>query len=194
MNEEAPNQFEDTVALFEYGFQNFEPYSIADNDTKYTVNHTGFFASDSDFFGSSKPLMELDSSDYIVLPINASFEDTISTLSYTDLAENEIARVNYTYNETYVGYGSLVPANAAPATFDFSTAQAITTPVPENESKTVYINVKNIIIGIIVVFFALMLLLMLITFIVNTRKSRRRHRIMSRRRGDTRYLDWKGFK
>jgi len=194
MNEEAPNQFEDTVALFEYGFQNFEPYSIADHDTKYTVNHTGFFTSDSDFFGSSKPLMELDSSDYIVLPINASFEDTVSELSYTDLGENEIARVNYTYNDVPVGYGSLVPANDTPATFDFSTGQVITTPAPESESKTVYINVKNIIIGIIVVFFAVMLLLMLKTFIVNTRKSRRRHRIMSKRRGDTRYLDWKGFK
>ena len=152
MKEETPNQFTDTIELFDYGFNNFNAISISDKDSKYVIDNSSFFTTDTDFFGSSKPILQLNSDDYIVLPISATFEETESELTYDNLDFNEIARINYTYNGVNIGHASVIPVEDTKATFDFGSKPVIS----ENEkkdNKTIFINVKNIIIAIILISF-----------------------------------------
>ena len=53
LKEEAPAQFEDTVALFNYGFQNFSKVNIEDNDTSYLIGGSRFFQTGNDIFCNS---------------------------------------------------------------------------------------------------------------------------------------------
>ncbi|MBQ4541174.1 MAG: hypothetical protein IJA37_08395 [Alistipes sp.] len=45
--EESPYQFTDTIALFDYGFENFQRVKISDHETGYTMTNTGFLESGS---------------------------------------------------------------------------------------------------------------------------------------------------
>ena len=75
MKEETPDQFNDTVTLFNYGFSNFKKIKVSNVETKYTTNNTGLFDAGQDIFGSSKSILELDENSYIVIPGSAEFSD-----------------------------------------------------------------------------------------------------------------------
>ncbi len=107
LKDESPRQFEDTLALFEYGFQNFERVNIADHETTYNINADEPFYSDRDIFGSSRPLLELNQEDFLVLPAGANFDDTTSTISYDVPEENQVALIDYTYSGVHVGTASV---------------------------------------------------------------------------------------
>ena len=68
LKDESPNQYEDTISLFEYGFANFERAKVAQLETKYNIDNTGLFYSGNDIFGNSQPLLTLNQEDYIILP------------------------------------------------------------------------------------------------------------------------------
>lgn len=194
LKEESPAQFTDTIELFNYGFDNFYAVSVAENDTNYSIDTSNFFSADTNFFGSSKPLLEIDTDDYIVIPDTVDFTEVTSELTYDNLDENEIARINYSFNNIAVGSASLIPVKDTSVTFDFGPKQQIVAPQPEEEPDTVYINVKNIIIGIIAVVILLMVLFMLRSMIINTKKYRRRSRIVKKYKNSTDQLDWKDMK
>lgn len=195
LKEETPSQFTDTIELFNYGFDNFYAASVTENDTNYSIDTSNFFSTDTGFFGSSKPILEIDPDDYIVLPENIDFTEVTSQLTYENLTENEIARINYTFNNISLGSASLVPIQDTVVTFDFGTKQQIVSPEKNNEDQnTLYINVKNIIIGIIALTLVLMTLFMIRSMIINTRKYRRRSRIVKKYKNSTSQLDWKDMK
>lgn len=103
MHDEAPYQYEDTRALFEYGFGNFEKVNVAQTETKYDIDNTGLFYGGNDIFGSSTPILSLNKDDYIILPRTVSFEDTDSTISYNTTNENQAAVITYTYHGVDIG-------------------------------------------------------------------------------------------
>lgn len=194
LKEESPNQFTDTIELFEYGFQNFYAANIAENDKTYSVDTSHFFSTDTDFFGSSKPILEIDKEDYIVLPANVDFSETTAELTYDDLAPNEIARIQYQFNGIYVGSASIVPVEDTVTTFDFGTKPQITEPSVSEDTNTIFINIKNIIIAVIAITLLLITVFMLRSMIINTRKYHRRSRIMKKYKTKKNQLDWKHFK
>lgn len=196
LKEETPSQFTDTIELFEYGFQNFYPAIVTENDTTFSIDTSNFFSTDTDFFGSSKPILEIDSNDYIVLPKNVDFSEAVGELTYDNLRAEEIARIHYTYNGISVGSASVVPVENTVTTFHFGATpvtSAEDTP-EEEESDTVYINVKKVILAVIAVAVLLILLFMVRSMIINTRKYQRRSRIMKKRKTKSNDLDWKHFK
>ena len=193
MKEESPNQFLDTTQLFDYGFSNFTAMTIADKDSNYIIDNQNFFSTDNDFFGNSKPILQINPQDYIVLPNNVDFGETESTLSYDDLQTNEIARIHYTYKGTDVGFARVVPVKDTEATFDFGTRQTIAKQ-EDTEKKTFYINIKNIIMVIVLLAFLLIVAFMFRSLWVNTRKYRRRSSIMRKHSSGKKKLDWKHFK
>lgn len=194
LKEETPSQFTDTIELFNYGFENFYAASVAENDTNYSIDTSNFFSSDTDFFGNSKPILEIDQDAYIVIPDNVDFSDVSSSLSYDNLAEDEIARIDYNFQNIKVGSASLIPVRDTAVTFDFGTQPQIVEP-PTEEENTVYINVKNIIIGILAFTILLIVIFMIRSMYINTRKSRRRSRIMRKyKTSGTKDLDWKDMK
>ena len=80
--DETPYQFEDTITLFQYGFENFQRVSIKDHETKYNIDTMNFFDTENDLFGDSTPLISIENDTYVILPNTACFSDTVSTLRY----------------------------------------------------------------------------------------------------------------
>lgn len=161
MKEESPSQFEDTTALFEYGFSNFQKLNVAANETEYTVDNNGFFQKDKDVFGSSTPILSINKDANIVLPITAVFEDTDSELVYHTDSDEAIATIRYTYHGMPVGSATIdLVQEDMTESFDFEkqmqsgqTASEAEAETPtEQETKpeaVVFINVKQVILCVI---------------------------------------------
>ena len=175
MKEETPDQFNDTVTLFNYGFSNFKKIKVSDVETKYTTNNTGLFDAGQDIFGSSKSILELDENSYIVIPSSAEFTDIESTISYDNLSKNQIARINYTYNGIYVGS---VPVNLTENTesYDFESAST-----SSSDSITI-INVKTMIFWILGLALFLSVVLFIIRYVNQYHFGGRKGRMAKKRR------------
>ncbi len=141
LKEEVPYQFTDTVSLFDYGFDHFEAVNVSEIDTQYTIDNS-FFTTDIDLLGSSKPILELDKNDYIILPNTISFDDVTSKISYDDSSSDEIASIDYYYQNVFLGGISVkLAAEEAPA-FDFGRKNtAISSQAPIPEERVIFINV-----------------------------------------------------
>jgi len=180
LKDESPNQFQDTITLFDYGFNNFSKYGVAESDTKYSMGNTDFFNTDSDIFGSSKQIISLNPNDYIVLPITADFSDADSELMYDDTSGDAIATIAYRYNGVNVGSARVELASDTGSSYHFDE------PVMESDesggetlsqTKIVFVNVIKV-IGIIVLIAFFLIVIMFIRSIVSGyhfgRRSRQR--------------------
>lgn len=182
--EESPYQFEDTISLFNYGFENFQKLMVEDYETKYSLNNFDLFETESDLFGSSGSLMELASNAYVVVPNSAVFDDLDSSLNYEDTANpNTIATIEYQLNGINVGTCDISYRTSKAETFNFYNS------LPENEeivsttesSEVIFVNIKKIIIGIVIVAFALVLIFSIISFVNSYNFSPKRREIKQRR-------------
>lgn len=189
LQDESPYQYEDTIALFEYGFSNFEKVNVSQTETKYNIDNTGSFYSDNDIFGNSKPILSLNQDDCIILPKTASFEDTVSTISYDTQNENQAALITYTYQNVYIGSASVDLASTQEDAYIF---ESITeTPEPEEtgeEPSFIFINVIKILIGavaiVVIAFVALFLRAFLKNYQFSHQNTRRSWRRKRRRRNN----------
>jgi D-alanyl-D-alanine carboxypeptidase len=180
--EESPYQFEDTVTLFQYGFENFKSVSIDDNETNYKIDTSDLFDTESDLFGDSTPLISMESDKYIVLPNNAQFSDAKSTLEYNnDSQPNDIlATIDYTYNGVNVGSCNILYTKSEVPAFSFNTDDSSVTTVTgemgndiiqqaeiDTNTNVVFINVKYVIIIIL----CLAAIIMFVLFVISIIKS-----------------------
>ncbi len=148
MHDEAPYQYKDTIALFDYGFNNFEKVNVSQTDSKYNITDTGPFYSGRDIFGSSDPILSLDRDDYVVLPRTASFEELESAVSYDTADEGQAAVINYSYHG--VPLGSVRVNFSAPQTQDSVSSPAGSGGADEQETAprpVIYINVVRVLLG-----------------------------------------------
>ena len=196
MKEEAPSQFTDTIELFNYGFSSFHMVNVADADNRYTVGNELFFESDADVFGSSSPLLAIDSADSIILPNTAEYEDTQSTLSYDDLEdEDAAAEISFTYNGVYVGNATVrvveqVSGNSVGDSASGSTGDTESSNVDPSTSR-IYINVRMVLIGVISSYLLLNFLVWLITLFRNySFSSQRKDRKRRKRRHTHETIDY----
>lgn len=143
MKEETPNQFHDTVTLFNYGFSNFKKLKVSELETKYTVENAGFFSTGQDIFGSSKSILQLDENAYITIPASAEFEDVVSSISYDNLTKEQVANIEYTYNGVFVGSASVNLVSNTDE-YEFTTAGV-------SKNSMLVVNVKKIVIWILVI-------------------------------------------
>lgn len=99
MNTQSPNQFIDTVNLFDYAFDNFQVLNVAENDTDYSAET----AVDNGNLDNIAPFVELDKDAVIVLPKTAEFSDTSSSVEYNDSDPEIAGSITYTYAGRNVG-------------------------------------------------------------------------------------------
>lgn len=145
MMEDSPAQFEDTVTLFDYGYQNFTKANIADNDTRHIISNSNFFYTGNDIFGDSSPILSIASDGYVVLPNMSGFNDLTSEVNYeaTDLRENEIAEISYYYHDTLVGSGKIIFSSRNTHTYEFNSDDE---PVSGRPDNVIFINIKMLVI------------------------------------------------
>lgn len=147
MKEESPSQFTDTIALFDYGFNNFHKVNVAENETKYTVDSTDFFDTDNDIFGSSDPIISINSADCVVIPNTVDFSDIESTLTYDSKESSTIATIHYSYHNIPVGTATVNLATSQNTSYDFDGPVAVQKHNNPNEitENVIFINVLKII-------------------------------------------------
>ena len=99
MDTQSPNQFIDTVNLFDYAFDNFQVLNVAENDTDYSAETMV----DNGNLNNIEPFVELDKDAVIVLPKTAEFSDTSSSVEYNDSDPEIAGSITYTYAGRNVG-------------------------------------------------------------------------------------------
>ncbi len=135
LKEESPLQFADTVELFEYGFNNFSMIDPDEFETGYTISNSGFFNSGTDIFGSTAPLLATAPSAGVVLPGTLTFSDLSSDISYDDLSENAIAKIEYSYSGVSLGSTDIVLNPDVALSFNFQLKNADGSSVSEDSAS-----------------------------------------------------------
>ncbi len=153
LHDESPYQYEDTIALFNYGFSNFEKINISQTETKYNIDNTGSFYSANDIFGNSQPILSLNKEDYIVLPKTIDFSDTVSSISYDTENDKQAAIITYTYRDICLGSASvdLATNTEESYTFDTVTESELATIEEETTEETsfIFVNVVKVVLWIV---------------------------------------------
>ncbi len=194
LHDYAPAQYEDTIALFDYGFSNFEQLNISQVETKYDIDGSNFFYNNNDIFGSSKPILSLNTEDCITIPKTATFEDVTSTISYTDTAPGEVAVITYSYQGQVIGSATVDLAATEEISYTFDTSlptDNTMVSVPEEEN-VIFINVIKVILWILGISAGLIVLIVLLSVVRNyhfepATSRTRRGWLKSRRKKRNRY-------
>ncbi|MBP5198225.1 MAG: D-alanyl-D-alanine carboxypeptidase [Lachnospiraceae bacterium] len=184
LNDETPNQYEDTISLFNYGFSNFEKIYIADTDSKYIIDSGKTFYSGNDIFGSSKDILSMDPKAFIILPAGVSPDRITESIFYESEDPNVAAVIKYSYNSTTVGeIPVLFSSEDASYSFDPKNSE-----LPETEDDVIYVNVVKILIYTGIGVAAIVLVILLIKLIQsyqfstkNNRRNWRRDKLFKRR-------------
>lgn len=190
--EEKPDQFTDTVELFDYGFNNFQIMNIAENEKKYQIEPSGFLQTGNDIFGSSKPILSIDSKSCVIVPNTITFNDLDSSIDYSTSEGNRIAQIRYSYHDTYVGNAYLELAADNKSAYEFDTklesANVSVEKVEEThaqedktQTNTIFINVKTVLTCILVLAAAAILLFVLRALAINSQNARRRQNRVKRK-------------
>lgn len=145
-----PYQYLDTIALFDYGFSNFDKVNISETETKYNISTKGSFYTGVDVLGNSEPILALNKNDYIILPKTVDFKDISSTISYDTDSENEAAVITYSYHDRFLGTASVdfdVDDETGGFTFDELPASVSVEkeePIIPEEQRVVFVNIVKI--------------------------------------------------
>ncbi len=187
MKEESPEQFTDTVSLFDYGFDKFQALTVSEYETSYSVSDHDLFPSENAIFGSSTPLLSLNGTDTVVLPITAVFDDLDSTLSYDTDKEDAIAEIFYTYHGIPVGSATIdVATSEKKVAFDFSNQKENQKPdlskVHREETPVIFINVRQVIFYVSIGAAGLILLCVIHSIISNYHFAKRRKSKLRRKK------------
>ncbi|MGN0377551.1 MAG: D-alanyl-D-alanine carboxypeptidase family protein [Suilimivivens sp.] len=192
MKEESPEQFTDTVKLFDYGFNNFTVTNVAENETRYNIDNTGFFHTSYDVFGNSKPILSLNQNSYLILPKTADFEELTSEITYSASDESEVARINYYYHDTYVGTACIDLVSNKVASYDFDSEPLIKEDqaiagIRDSEMNVIFINIKMVLLVVIIIAVLLIIIFIIRDIVTNyafvsSGRSRKRKKYWSRKK------------
>lgn len=105
MRAERPNQYLDTRTLFDYCFQNFQAFSLAEY-----VGANEEQSENKGIMNNHESFVDLNEEGYVVLPVTADFADVEMTLESTNLPGDVIAQLRYTYGGHVVGKVNVVPS------------------------------------------------------------------------------------
>ncbi|MCL2050676.1 MAG: D-alanyl-D-alanine carboxypeptidase [Lachnospiraceae bacterium] len=190
LKQESPEQFFDTVKLFDYGFSNFQIVNVAANESRYTIQNANFFQTGNDIFGDSSPLLSLNPADYLVMPKTTDFRSLAADITYYTSKTSAVAEIIYTYNNAYLGTATVDFASENRSTYDFDSQMPMEIPEPAKalEENVVFINVRQVIF-IVITLAALAILFFIIraalkSYHFNRRRKRRRKKPGLRHRRD----------
>ena len=155
MNTQSPNQFIDTVNLFDYAFDNFQVLNVSENDTNYSAETTV----DNGNLDNIAPFVELDKDAVIVLPKTAEFSDTSSSVEYNDSDPEIAGSITYTYAGRNIGKADIKTTGVVVEGYAFDNES---TEEEEQEAVST-VQVKPIVVVLLIV--AVILLGVLLFFL-----------------------------
>lgn len=202
LKEEAPFQFEDTIALLEYGFKNFDVVNVSEKETKYAIETTDVFYTDKDIFGSSKPILYLDPDAMCTVPATVEFEDLDSELIYDTTDDMTIGTLSYSYHGQNLGQSYIRISGMEDATAYFHEVldgedipgEPTKAQIEEMEQEeapaqeqVIYINVKHVILLVVLGAIVLIAIMYLIAYLRSYQFAERRRDTKRRRKARRTY-------
>ncbi|MDE7249040.1 MAG: D-alanyl-D-alanine carboxypeptidase, partial [Lachnospiraceae bacterium] len=185
LKEESPEQFYDTVKLFDYGFTNFSVVNVAENETRYSIQNSNFFNTSSDVFGNSNPILSLNQNSYLIMPKNAVFSELDSKISYDTEDQNQVAIIQYYYHNAYLGTATLDLAGTSSISYEFTeNSDAV---INTEDQNVIVVNIKLILMGVLAIAVFIITIIIIRSFVRsynfhNNRQDRRRKRLNKKNR------------
>lgn len=141
MKETSPNHYVDTRTLFDYCFENFKLWNVAENEKKYSEDtpEVKIFENEDSFVGLNK-------TGCVVLPTAAAFEDAVPEILETHDNGRVVGRIEYTYADRKIGGTDIEMTGTKVAEFKFKKNMDV---VPMPEKRLIKINVKYVVIGVV---------------------------------------------
>lgn len=156
MNTQSPNQWLDSRNLFDYCFDNFQLFNIAENETNYTSAEQ----KNAGTLNTNEPFVDIDKDAGIVLPKTAEFSDATSKIVYDDVTNDTVGTIEYTYAGHEVGKADIVKTNVQVPEYKFSNQTDISEEAQTEETEHVskiQIRMSTIITVVVVVLVLLVL-------------------------------------
>lgn len=119
------HQYKDTQKLFDYGFDNFSIYSIADLETSESLEESPLFTKYNALLSDNDSPIITDKDGYLVLPNTSSYEDAQkdvtfyssdgvqgdSTSQVNEDGDKIVGKISYTYQGKFVGSADILYNN-----------------------------------------------------------------------------------
>lgn len=142
MQTESPNQWIDSTDLFNYAFDNFQMFNIADNETRYDTSE----AVEVGALNNNKAFVDIDRDAMIVLPKTTEFSDATSQIVYDDIDQSVVGSITYTYAGREVGRADIIKTGVEIEGFVFDNEEDMELETEEEEKSTVRIKPLTIIL------------------------------------------------
>lgn len=115
MNCTGGGQYSDTRTLFDYCFENFKLYNVAQNETRYenTRNQSNTLFTEWNAFA------KVEDDAQIILPAYANFLDTQTEVNYDQAGGSTLGTLVYSYGGRQVGTANVVTTGAKVAEYPF---------------------------------------------------------------------------
>lgn len=191
MDETQASLYEDTIALFNYGFSNFDRVNVALQETPYSIDNQGLFYGENDLFGNSSPVLALNKNDVIIKPKTIPLDTLTSKIVYTPETYGKVARIDYFYKGVALGGITVDYVKHVQKGYAFDTDAEISKEDEEEEKGVAFFFVNVLIIlgvlaGIVAILFLVLFLYALskryhIQFGSRERTARRRANARRRR-------------
>lgn len=150
------HQYNDTKTLFNYAFDNFSIYKIADLESSTTIKESPLFTKYNPLLNQEQTPLSIDKKGYLILPNTASFKDAQKEVSFNPdvkmkKGNNIIGIISYTYLGKYVGGANIL--------FNYQSNHSLTktelatknpTPAPSSKSDKSGSGSIWIILGVLV--------------------------------------------
>ena len=144
MNTDNVSEWTDSIALFNYGFDNFQLVNVSENETNYSVQESV----NANSISGAAPFVELDKESVILLPKMAEFKDVESSITYNNETSNVAGSIAYTYAGREVGTAKIVATGVVVEPYLFDNQKEGTL---EEDDQTIEIKPGMIIAGIAMV-------------------------------------------
>ncbi len=168
-DDSTSHQYNDTADLFDYAFDNFSIYPIADLEDTKVLNESPMFTRYNPLLSKSTTPITIDEDGYLVLPNTASFADAKKEVTFyssdqesaTASKGNAIGKISYTYNGKYVGGADILYHDTAPLQLakSQSTKNNPTSAPTDSSPEKSGSNLRPIILGGIIGLFVIIVIL-----------------------------------
>ncbi len=193
----SEHQYTDTQKLFDYAFDNFSIYPIADVKSSQGLAESPMFTLYNPLLSEGSSPVITDDKGYLVLPNSASFSDAKKEVTFYSAKEQTttpqnntvVGKISYTYNGKYVGGADILYNNTKSLQLiQSATEKNNPTSAPEPSSKEKEdTNLRPIILGSIIGLFVLIIILYFV--LVEAPRLRRRNAYYKKRARRKSYKD-----
>lgn len=132
MQAESEYHYKDTIALLDYGFNNFKKIPVTESDLGLQLSSEGFFPIENNPLSKNNGKIALGSPAQLVLPNQAGLANITSSIQFSGGDSGQIAAVSCTLGEHFLGY---VPINYTPGKQEPATEKPKASVQPKEESK-----------------------------------------------------------